>query len=33
VPVLEALRQGIVDVPLILQTMLAEMDTYEVPAA
>ena len=28
VPVLEALRRGLVDVPLSLQTMLAEMDTY-----
>ena len=29
VPVLEALQRGMVDVPVILQTMLAEMDTYE----
>lgn len=28
-PVLEALRRGFVDVPLLLQTMLAEMDTYQ----
>jgi carboxylesterase type B len=29
VPVLEALQRGMVDVPLVLQTMVAEMDTYE----
>jgi len=29
VPALKALQRGVVDVPLILQTMLAEMDTYE----
>jgi hypothetical protein len=29
IPVLQALRQGLVDVPLVLQTVLAEVDTYE----